>query len=103
MSAPTPPEPPAVPQYMTYLPGRRPSFKTHTNIGHVKNAIRSGRTPYGSREQHTLYAYELKDGKYEVMWEVDGNATLEELPWKTLIRPPYVKPHVPCNCHNCTS
>jgi len=101
MTAPTPPEPPPIPPYMTYLPSRSPSFKTHTNIGHVKNAIRSGRTPYGSREKHTLYAYELKDGKYEVMWEVDGNVKLEDLPWATLIRPPYVAPHVKCQCPNC--
>lgn len=101
MTAPTPPEPPPIPPYMTYIRTRRPQFKTHTSIGHVKNVIRSNLTPYGSREKHTLYAYELTEGRYEVMWEVDGNTKLEDLPWDTYIRPPYVAPHVKCSCPNC--
>lgn len=101
MTAPTPPDPPAVPKYMTYLPSRSPQFKTHSNIGHVKNAIRGGRGHW--RGDIMLYAYELKDGKYEVMWEIPGNAKLEDLPWETYIRPPYVPPHIKCQCPNCTS
>lgn len=81
---------------MTFIARRSPSFKAHMNIGHVKNAIRSNLNSY--RDTSVLYAYELKEGKYEVMWEVPIQTKLEDLPWKTTIRPPYVPPVLHCTC-----
>lgn len=86
---------------MTHVPGRAKIFKPHTNIGHVKNAIRSS---LSSRSDKIMYAYELKDGEYEVMWVVPMNSRLEDLPWDTYIRPPYVPnpkcSHPGCTCNN---
>lgn len=100
VTAPAAPKPKEVPPYMTFIPSRSPSFKTHTNIGHVKNAIRSSLESWSNR---SIYAYKLKDGKYEMMWEIPQNSKLEDLPWDTYIRPPYVpKPrcsHAGCACN----
>lgn len=83
---------------MTYVAGRRgKSWKTHDNIGHVKNSI--GSLYYG----HHCFAYEFKDGKYVLMWAIPAGTKIEDLPWKKYVAPPYVPQcrHVAgCGCKN---
>lgn len=101
---PTPPPPPKIPPYLSYVGGRRENFKTHNNIGHVKNAIGhfiSDRE--GGIVGQDLFVWEVKNGEYEIMWNIPAGTKNTELPWAMKIRQPYKAPHIQCKCPNCKS
>lgn len=64
--------------YLSVIPHRRPEQKTHTSIGHAKNAINGKMSRYrGATEDMQIYEYldggwsllySLKEGDMEVPW-----------------------------------
>lgn len=102
MTARTPPEPPKPPQYMSYIQQRSPQFKTHKQSNHLKSALGAYIPSRPGATAPELWAYELKGDKYEVMWHIKSGTKIEDLPWSKHVYQPYVKPHVPCNCPNCS-
>jgi hypothetical protein len=105
MTTPTPPEPPKIPPFLSYVAGRSgKEFRTHTNIGHAKLSIGHfiGSRP-GQTASRDLFVWHVVDGQYELLWTIPRGTPNTELPWPMKLYKPYVKPHVPCNCHNCTS
>lgn len=87
---------------MSYISQRSQTFKTHEKRGHLTNALSAyidSRT--GGRVGSDMYAYELKDGKYQLMWHIEAGTPNTELPWKKTIRKPYQPRHIQCQCANC--
>ena len=98
-TAPTPPDPP---QYMSYIGGRKSPWKTHEKRGHLTNSLSVYIKARPGATAPEMFAYEFKNGKYELMWHIKSGTKVEDLPWSKRVYQPYVKPHVPCNCPNCT-
>lgn len=71
----TPPTPPAVPEWATYIPGRRPAFKTHKVLGHAKNAFNAWN---GWLQPGILY--HLQDGEYVEHARVDKRMSKDQHP-----------------------
>lgn len=104
MTAPTPPKPPKVPPYLSYVRSRRESYKTHTNIGHAKNAIGFFiNDNVGGKVRENLFVWEIKNGEYELLWNIPAGTLNTELPWDMKIRQPYKPPHITCSCPDCKS
>jgi hypothetical protein len=66
------------PKYATHVPGRRPAWKFHTNLGHAKNAV--GQSPWflGARGGRI---FEWDNGEWVLLWEIKGGTDRKQLPW----------------------
>lgn len=65
---PTPPEPP---RFATFIPGRSPSWKYYSNIGHAKSAMHSGAAGYQRFYPAELWILEA-DGKWSLAINTRG-------------------------------
>lgn len=90
MSDPVPP-PPVTPPYCTVVPGRTPGTKTHTSLGHAKNAVAVPTYAGGHRDGdagHYCYGvrggqlYEWNGTEWAVLHDVTPNSPECELPWR---------------------
>lgn len=88
---------------MSYIKARFPQFKTHNQINHLKSALGSqmGSTPGATAPE--MWAYELKDNEYQVLWHIESGTTIEHLPWAKRIYHPRPISHTPCSCSKCKS
>lgn len=99
----TPPIPPKPPQYMSYVSNRRKVWATHNELGHLKNSL-GGCLPskMAGSKCPEMFAYELKDSEYVLMWHIEGGTPIEELPWETTIyQPRKIPKHSRCHCSDC--
>lgn len=86
----TPPKPELKP-VMTNIPLRNPQWKQHRNIGQAKSAITnsvsgsngpgSGYYSHKNDEDNPLQVYELVDGDWKLLWEIQRRTPKSELPW----------------------
>jgi hypothetical protein len=88
---------------MSYIKARNNPWKYHEKRGHLTVALSAYIRAVPGATSPELFAYEFKDGKYELMWHIKQGTKVEDLPWSKRVYQPYVKPHTPCTCSNCTS
>lgn len=102
MTAPVPPKPPEPPKYLSHISQRKEVFKTHVNLGHVKTAMGNymGARP-GDQVSIDMWAWELKEGIYELLWHIAEGSLVDDLPWAKKLYKPYTPPHISCSCINC--
>ena len=60
---------PKLTPYLTIIPDRRPVQKTHSNIGHAKNAL-NGRIGYYSGSPCDMELYEHVDGDWKLLYRI---------------------------------
>lgn len=73
------PQPKLTP-YLTIIPDRRPVQKTHTNIGHAKNALNGRIGIYGRGASEDMELYEHVDGEWKLLYSIKKGE--KEAPWR---------------------
>lgn len=70
--------------YLTIVPGRRPEQKTHTSLGHAKNAmlIPCGYTTGYIVRGGQIWEYDSEGGEWAMIYEVAPGTLESQVPWK---------------------
>jgi hypothetical protein len=67
--------------YLSIIPTRSPEQKTHTSLGHAKNAV-NNKIWSGYSHRHDMAIYEWVDNDWKLLYDIPAGTTENNLPWR---------------------